>query len=103
MTRLTGRQEDAQKLFSLICNKKLYKLIRLCDNRSSKRRTDAKHGVGQMIAYFHKARGKGNFELTICAQPCNGAEFQAGERIAVSGKREALAICKARGIKPWNF
>jgi hypothetical protein len=56
-----------------------------------------------MIAYFHKARGKGNFELTICAQPCNGAEFQAGERIAVSGKREAKAICKARGIKPWNF
>jgi hypothetical protein len=69
----------------------------------SKRRKDAKHGVGQMIAYFHKARGKGNFELTICAQPCNGAEFQAGERIAVSGKREAQAICKARGIKPWNF
>ena len=56
-----------------------------------------------MIAYFHKARGKGNFELTICAQPCNGAEFQAGERIKVSGKREALAICKARGVKPWNF
>lgn len=56
-----------------------------------------------MIAYFHKARGKGNFELAICAQPCNGAEFQAGERIAVSGKREAQAICKARNIKPWNF
>jgi hypothetical protein len=56
-----------------------------------------------MIAYFHKARGKGNFELTICARPCNGAEFQQGERIAVKGKREALAICKARGVTPHNF
>jgi hypothetical protein len=70
----------------------------------SKRRRQAPPQWGQaMIAYFHKARGKGNFELTICVQPCNGAEFQAGERIAVSGKREAQAICKARGIKPWNF
>ena len=82
----------------------LYKLSDVCDNRSSKRRKKVPNTRGRkMIAYFHKARGKGNFELTICAQPCNGAEFQAGERIAVSGKREALAICKARGIKPWNF
>jgi hypothetical protein len=56
-----------------------------------------------MIAYFHKARGKGNFELTICAAPCNGLEFQQGERIAVTGKKEAKAICKARNIQPYNF
>jgi hypothetical protein len=56
-----------------------------------------------MIAYFHKAPGKGKFELTICAAPCDGTDFQASERILVAGKREAIAICKARGIKPWNF
>ena len=75
-------------------NKSVYRVMSVkSDNKGNK----------TMIAYFHKARGKGNFELTICAQPCNGAEYQAGERIAVSGKREAKAICKARGIKPWNF
>ena len=54
-----------------------------------------------MIAYFFKT--KVGFELTICAAPCNGAELQNGEKIAVAGKREAKAICKARGVKPWNF
>lgn len=50
-----------------------------------------------MIAYLF---GK---TLTIVARPCNGVEFQNGEHIAVSGKREANAICKARGLKAWNF
>jgi hypothetical protein len=54
-----------------------------------------------MIAYLHKTSN--GYELTICARPCNGAEYQNGEKIAVAGKREAKAICKARGIKPWNF
>lgn len=55
-----------------------------------------------MVAYLHKAR-LNTWELTIVAGPCNGAEYQAGEKIKVAGKREANAICKARGIKPWNF
>ena len=50
-----------------------------------------------MVAYLF---GK---TLTIVARPCNGVEFQNGEHIVVSGKREANAICKARGIKTWNF
>jgi hypothetical protein len=50
-----------------------------------------------MIAYLF---GK---TLTIVARPCNGVEFQNGEHIAVAGKREANAICKARGLKAWNF
>ena len=50
-----------------------------------------------MIAYLF---GK---TLTIVAKPCDGADFQNGENITVSGKREAKAICKARGIKAWNF
>ena len=54
-----------------------------------------------MIAYLFKTRA--GYELTICARPCNGAEFNAGEKIAVSGKREANAICKARGATPFNF
>lgn len=55
-----------------------------------------------MVAYFHKKRG-GGYVLTICAKPCNGLEFQNGETIAVKGKREANAICKARGLTPQNF
>lgn len=58
-----------------------------------------------MIAYLHKnpkALG-GGFSLKICARPCNGAEFQAGERIFVAGKKEARAICAARNVTPWNF
>lgn len=55
-----------------------------------------------MVAYFHKARG-GKFELTIVSAPCNGADYQAGEVIPVSGKKEAKEICKARAVKPWNF
>lgn len=55
-----------------------------------------------MIAYLHANREK-TFTLTICARPCNGEEYQKGERITVSGKREARAICKARKITPWNF
>lgn len=54
-----------------------------------------------MVAYLHKTRT--GFELTIVARPCNGAEFQAGEKLAVAGKREAKAICKARDITPHNF
>jgi hypothetical protein len=54
-----------------------------------------------MVAYLFKTRN--GHELTIVARPCNGAEFQAGEKITVAGKREATAICKARGVKPWNF
>ena len=54
-----------------------------------------------MVAYLHKTRA--GYELTICARPCNGAEYQAGERIAVAGKREARAICAKRSITPWNF
>ena len=54
-----------------------------------------------MIAYLHKS--KTGYVLTIVPRPCNGAEYQNGEQIAVAGKREANAICKARNIKPWNF
>lgn len=55
-----------------------------------------------MVAYLNKASGN-TWVLTICARPCNGAEFQAGEKIKVAGKREANAICKARGVSPHNF
>ena len=54
-----------------------------------------------MIAYLHNTRD--GFVLTIVPKPCNGAAYQAGERITVAGKREARAICKARGVTPWNF
>jgi hypothetical protein len=54
-----------------------------------------------MIAYLHKT--KTGYELTICNAPCGGAEYQAGEKIAVTGKREANKICKARGLKAWNW
>lgn len=54
-----------------------------------------------MTAYLHKAR-KG-YELTLCAKPCNGAEFNNSEKVKVSGKREANRICKERGATPHNF
>lgn len=54
-----------------------------------------------MIAYLHKT--KTGFELTICARPCGGVEYQNAEKIVVAGKREANAICKARGVKPYNW
>jgi hypothetical protein len=54
-----------------------------------------------MIAYLHKSRD--GFTLTVCAKPCNGAEFANSEKITVAGKREANAICKARSLKPWNW
>lgn len=54
-----------------------------------------------MIAYLHK--GRAGYTLTIVARPCNGAELLAGEQITVAGKREANAICKARGLKAWNW
>ena len=54
-----------------------------------------------MIAYLHKTRD--GYVLTLCARPCNGVEFQNGEKIAVIGKREANAICKARNARPYNF
>jgi hypothetical protein len=55
-----------------------------------------------MTAYLHRAPGK-KWTLTLVSRPCNGAEFQAGEKIAVTGKRDAAAICKARGATPHNF
>ena len=54
-----------------------------------------------MIAYLHKTRT--GYEITLCARPCNGAEFQAGEKIAVTGKREARKVCAAHGATPHNF
>ena len=55
-----------------------------------------------MVAYLYKSKG-GGFELTICAKPCSGQEFQNGKRILVKGKREANAYCQANAIQPWNF
>jgi hypothetical protein len=55
-----------------------------------------------MTAYLHRAPGK-KWTLTLVPRPCNGAEFQAGEKLAVTGKREAAAICKARNATPHNF
>lgn len=54
-----------------------------------------------MTAYLHNTRD--GLVLTIVARPCNGAEFQNGEKIKVAGKREARAICKARNASPHNF
>ena len=56
-----------------------------------------------MIAYLHNTRDGAGYVLTLCARPCNGAEFQNAEKIAVAGKREARAICKARNARPYNF
>ncbi len=50
-----------------------------------------------MVAYLH---GK---TLTIVAKPCNGPEFTSGEKIEVSGTREARKIAKSRNATPWNF
>jgi hypothetical protein len=54
-----------------------------------------------MIAYFFKTRT--GCQLVICERPCNGAEFQAGQRVAVANKKAAKAYCKANGITPHNF
>jgi hypothetical protein len=54
-----------------------------------------------MVAYLTKTRT--GYELRLCAKPCNGAEFQNAETIAVAGKREARAICASRNATPWNF
>lgn len=62
----------------------------------------SKQGDDTMTAYLHRAPGK-TWVLTLVAKPCNGAEFQAGEKIVVSGKREANSICKARKATPHNF
>jgi hypothetical protein len=58
-----------------------------------------------MVAYLHRApKASGaKFTLTLCAQPCNGAEFAASETVSVASKREALAVCAARSARPWNF
>ena len=56
-----------------------------------------------MIAYLHSGRPGTGFVLTLVARPCNGAEFQAGEKISVLTVREARAVCKARGARPYNF
>jgi hypothetical protein len=55
----------------------------------------------KMIAYLTKTRA--GYLLTICARACNGAEFQAGEKVAVAGIREARTVCRARSITPHNF
>jgi hypothetical protein len=55
-----------------------------------------------MVAYITKIRG-GFYQLTVCARPCSGAEYQAGEKVIVPGKREANAYCRERGIQPYNF
>ena len=55
-----------------------------------------------MVAYLFNAPCN-TWTLTIVSRPCTGDEFNAGEKIKVAGKREARAICKARGVKPWNF
>lgn len=52
-------------------------------------------------AYLHKSNG--TMILTICDRPCNGAEFNAGEKIEVIGKREARKICAALDAEPYNF
>ena len=53
------------------------------------------------VAYLFKT--KTGYELTIVAKPCSGDEYANGEKIAVAGKREANAICKARNLKAWNW
>lgn len=55
-----------------------------------------------MVAYLHRVSG-GGYELTLCAKPCSGADYQAGEKVPVAGKREARAICEERNATPWNF
>jgi hypothetical protein len=55
-----------------------------------------------MVGYFYNGPKK-TFTLHICPGPCQGVDFQNAKVIAVSGKREARAICKARKIQPWNF
>lgn len=55
-----------------------------------------------MTAYLSKMPGN-KWTLTLVARPCNGAELAAGEHIAVTGKREANAVCKARGARPHNW
>lgn len=54
-----------------------------------------------MVAYLHKT--KTGHVLTLCAAPCNGPAFVNAEKIPVAGKREARAVCKARGATPHNF
>lgn len=55
-----------------------------------------------MVAYLTKISSS-NFELNIVARPCNGVEYQNGEKVKVAGKKEARAVCKARNVTPWNF
>jgi hypothetical protein len=54
-----------------------------------------------MIAYL--LRSPKEWLVILVDRPCNGPELLAGRRIVVSGKREAQAMCKACGYKPWNF
>ncbi len=62
-------------------------------------------GEIEMVAYLYNApkSSGGKFTLTICAEPCSGAEFYNSEKIIVQNKREARAICAARSARPWNF
>ena len=52
-------------------------------------------------AYLHKSTD--GYTLTICDRPCNGVEFNAGEKIEVIGKREARKVCAALDADPYNF
>jgi hypothetical protein len=54
-------------------------------------------GRTKMFGYFY-----GNV-LIIAKTPYGGKDFRDGEQIICWSKREARKICKARGIKPWNF
>jgi len=66
----------------------------------------------KMIAYLYKSP-RNAWKLTIVTQPKNyisaGPEFTVAEYIALAEKRQASAICRAtaicklRGVKPWNF
>lgn len=53
------------------------------------------------VAYLHKTHT--GYELTVCARPCNGDEFQNSEKIEVIGKREARKVCEALEATPYNF
>lgn len=54
-----------------------------------------------MYAYLGKT--KNGYELTIVAKPCNGAEFNNGIKVTVTGKKEAKEICKKLSYTAYNF
>lgn len=54
-----------------------------------------------MVAYLNKTPE--GLILTLCEKPCNGEEFNNSEKVPVLDKREARAVCKGVGAKPYNF